>query len=138
MFNLVYASTATYPLTVSESLEWLHHFREKNASLGITGLLLYKHGSFMQALEGDEETVRSLFETIRADKRHHDVNTILTITVSQRQFPDWSMGFKNLGDERVLSVAGYKGPKELPPWVDILPWRAGVAMKLLATFNQDD
>lgn len=137
MFNLVYQSTATESPSTNELLTWLPEFREKNARLGVTGLLLYKHGSFMQALEGEEDTVRDLYEIIRADPRHHDVQTVLAITVSQRQFPDWSMGFKNLGETAVTTIPGYREPKELPPWVDILPWKACIAMKLLAEFNED-
>ena len=138
MFNLVYASKATKPLTGGELVDWLHHFREKNTRLKITGLLLYKDASFMQALEGEEDAVRDLFDVIRRDNRHHRVNPVLTITVSTRQFPDWSMGFKNLDGIDALSIPGYRQPKELPPWVDILPWRASVAMRLLAEFNEND
>ena len=136
MFHLVYASTAVRLYSSNELLDWLYEFRIKNASLGITGLLLYKDASFMQALEGDEDTVRKLYASIRDDKRHRNVNTLLTISVAQRQFPDWRMGFKNLDGLDLSSVEGYKSPRELPPWVDVLPWRASVAMKMLAVFNE--
>lgn len=90
----------------------------------------------MQALEGEEDMVRDLYDTICADRRHHQIHTLLRITVEKRWFPDWLMGFKDLGDEGGTPPAGYKPLEELPPWVDILPWRASVALKLLAQFNQ--
>ena len=96
MFQLVYASKANRDFSEGELFEMLAKFREKNVRLGITGLLLFKDGSFMQALEGDENAVLELYDTIWADDRHHDLNVLLTITVGRRQFPDWSMGFKNL------------------------------------------
>jgi hypothetical protein len=138
MFQLVYASTAAKAFTDGELFDMLARFREKNVRMGITGLLIYKHGSFMQVLEGDEETVRDLYDIICADRRHHEVNILLKITVQQRQFPDWSMGFKHLESSGGQPIDGYKTPPELPPWVDILPWKASVALKLLATFNEQE
>ncbi len=138
MFHLVYTSTAVRMFSDRELFEMLLLYREKNARLNITGLLLYKAASFMQALEGDEAIVRDLYAKISEDPLHYNVTTIVTITVPERQFPDWSMGFKNLGDEDGASIQGYRPLRELPPWVDILPWRASVAMNLLATFNQED
>jgi hypothetical protein len=136
MFQLVYASTAAKRFTDGELFDMLTAFREKNVRLGVTGLLLYKDGSFMQVLEGEEAIVRDLYDSICADKRHHEVNVLLKITVQQRQFPDWSMGFRQLETAWVSPIDGYKTPPELPPWVDILPWKASVALKFLATFNE--
>jgi hypothetical protein len=138
MFQLVYASTAAKPFTDGELFGMLARFREKNTRAGITGLLVYKDGSFMQVLEGDEETVRDLYDIISRDQRHHELNLLLKITVPQRQFPDWSMGFKQLESGGVPPIDGYKAQLELPPWVDILPWKASVALKLLATFNETE
>ena len=42
--------------------------RERNQQLGVTGLLLYKDGDFIQLLEGDKATVKALFQdSIRKD-----------------------------------------------------------------------
>lgn len=136
MFQLVYASTATKRFSPDELFELLPQYREKNARLRITGLLLYKLGAFMQLLEGNEDTVRSLYDTISEDPLHYNVNTLLTISVKRRQFPSWSMGFEELGTQTASSVQGFKPLRELPPWVDNLPWRASVAINLLASFNQ--
>lgn len=86
MFQLVYASTATKRFSPDELFELLPQYREKNARLRITGLLLYKLGAFMQLLEGNEDTVRSLYDTISEDPLHYNVNTLLTISVKRRQF----------------------------------------------------
>ena len=138
MFQLVYASTAAKVFSANELFEWLPPYREKNARLGITGLLLYKEGSFMQALEGDEAVVRELYATIRADDRHHHVLTLVTMTVPARQFPDWSMGFKNLDSEEAAPVPGYNPDPSLPSAHSELSWQASVAMSLLATFKQEN
>lgn len=64
MFHLVYASTATKRFSAGELFDLLPRYREKNARLSVTGMLLYKEGAFMHALEGEEETVRSLYATM--------------------------------------------------------------------------
>ena len=138
MFQLVYASTAMKLFSGSELLELLPRYREKNLRLGITGLLLYKHGSFMQALEGEEETVRTLFAAIRADPRHHHVLTLMALPVAARQFPNWLMGFKDLSTTAADDVPGYDPCPALPPANDGLSWRASVASSLLATFQENN
>lgn len=80
----------------NELLFLLQQSREKNLVLGITGMLLYKGGNFMQMLEGEKQTVLKLYETIRKDDRHKDVVTIMTDNIQTRNFADWSMGFANM------------------------------------------
>ena len=135
MFTIVYASLASTPFSNAELLKWLPAFREKNARLGVTGLLLYQDGAFMQALEGAEPTVRELFAVIRADARHHQVVTLLSGPVSERRFPDWSMGFA-IGEANAgLKVPGYDSFLEVRRSGDELPWKGSIAMCLLATFK---
>lgn len=81
--------------------------RENNAKLGITGMLLYKDGNFMQVFEGEEEAVRALYEKIRADSRRSGVITLQQVLAEERQFPDWSMGFRNLDSPELRTVPGY-------------------------------
>ena len=54
MHQLVYVSAATHAFTKSELLELLNKARANNQRLGITGLLLFKDGDFIQLLEGDK------------------------------------------------------------------------------------
>lgn len=138
MLSLVYVSTAVKPFTGSELFDLLSHSREKNTRRGITGLLLYKDGSFMQALEGEEEGVRSLYAAISADARHYHVITLVDMPIAERQFPNWTMGFKNLGEVDLDSVPGYNPHPILPPPHDEMSWQASVAMSLLATFMDEN
>ena len=98
MFYLIYISTASGPMADDDLVALLDQSRRKNADLGITGMLVYQLGNFMQLLEGDEAVVRNLFETIKRDKRHFAVISIITGTSTDRNFDDWSMGFCNLDD----------------------------------------
>ncbi len=136
VFSLVYTSHAVQPFTADELVELLRLAREKNARLGITGLLLYREGAFMQALEGDEAVVRELYASIRQDPRHHLVLTLVAMPVATRQFQDWSMGFSNLDQAGAGTVTGSNPAPRVPTAQDEVSWRASVAMSLLATFQQ--
>ena len=138
MFNLVYGSTASRRFSDDELFEMLVHWRETNARLGITGLLLYKEGAFIQALEGDEQTVRAMYAAIREDTRHCQVFTIQAMPIPKRQFPDWSMGFKNLHHLEAPAIPGYNPHPDFSPAGGQGSWRASVAMQLLATFAQEN
>ena len=79
-----------------ELFELLETLREKNVKKGITGMLLYKGGNFMQFLEGEEHGVKTLFEKIKRDPRHKDIVPIMQDEIEKRIFESWSMGFANM------------------------------------------
>lgn len=67
--------------------------RSRNASLGVTGALLFNEGRFLQLLEGDEDSVRAIYASIVRDGRHTDVTLIAAEPVAARRFARWSMAF---------------------------------------------
>ena len=90
----------------------------------VTGMLLYRDGRFLQLLEGAEAEVRTLFAAIVADPRHHDLVVLRERHRVLRQFPTWTMAFRDLG-ERPLTTPGYAdvlgdGPSAPDPLVDDL------------------
>jgi len=114
MFRLVYFSAAVRLFAREHLLDLLGQSRLRNTAESVTGLLLYHQGSFVQALEGPERSVRKVFGSIQADPRHQRVTTVLEETSPERQFPEWTMGFRFLDD-----------PAERPPaYNDFLntPW----------------
>ena len=107
MFSLIYASSSSRLFSDQELVQLLTQSHETNTRLGITGMLLYKDGNFMQVLEGPEEAVRERYAVITRDPRHHGVIRLLQETIPARQFPTWSMGFRNLRDVDLSEVPGY-------------------------------
>jgi hypothetical protein len=105
-------SNATRVLDDSQLTDILTVSRAANEQAGITGLLLYKEGSFMQFLEGVEQTVRELLERITLDPRHYNVAMLQEGVLDERIFPDWSMGFRML-DDGVKDVPGYADFEEM-------------------------
>jgi len=107
LIQLIYASIATKPLTEEALKELVTTCRANNARLGITGLLLYKNESFLQALEGEEGKTARLFEKIRLDRRHDGLVMLRRRPVDERSFPDWAMGYVFVPERRQESLAGF-------------------------------
>ena len=107
MYFLVYASTATKLFSPGELLALLEGSRERNHKRGVTGMLLYKDGSFMQVIEGEKPVVEALFKKLSRDSRHHGILTLLKGHETERMFPDHSMGFRDLNSPEVHATPGY-------------------------------
>lgn len=104
---LVYVSRAVRPMDEEALLVLLRQSRRDNECAGITGLLLYMGGCFMQALEGEREAVLSLYGRIAADPRHEQVTTLIKFAIPARHFPDWSMGFADIDKVAAEDRAGF-------------------------------
>jgi hypothetical protein len=107
LFHLVYVSSATRLFTPTELIELLELSRKKNQVAGITGMLLYRDGNFMQVLEGEEADVVKTHARITGDPRHNGLITLLKGEIAQRGFGDWSMGFRNLDSPDLRDLPGY-------------------------------
>lgn len=107
MISLVYVSFASHELSDEELKDILEVSRRNNKPDGVTGMLLYRDGFFIQALEGEESVVRPLYEKIKQDDRHKNVLLVTESKINSRSFNDWSMGFNKLSDEDVEQLPGF-------------------------------
>lgn len=96
IYHIAYFSTATQLFTETDLTELLAISKRNNSALGVTGILLFIEGCFLQVLEGEKEVVKSIFEKVEKDRRHDDVFTLFEGEKVERSFEKWSMGFKNL------------------------------------------
>ncbi len=94
IYKLVYVSSASKPMSQGEILELLEISRQNNFLLDVTGILLCYEGNFFQLLEGEKETVKDLYAKISEDGRHRGVIRIFSEVAEEREFPNWSMGYK--------------------------------------------
>lgn len=131
LYSLVYVSSATKDFTDHDLQGLLKLAREKNAGLGVTGMLLYRDGFFMQALEGEESALDSLYNTIKRDPRHQDVLVVYKKPLKERKFGTWTMGFNKIDDK---SVEGYTDFLTAPKPAHFAE-RAGEAEALLDNFR---
>jgi hypothetical protein len=107
MFRMAYVSTASKLFDSDELRLLLKQARENNNRDGITGMLLYKNGQFMQVLEGSAEAVTATFSRISRDPRHRKVKVLLNGAVQERRFSSWSMAFRDLSLPDHQEVPGF-------------------------------
>lgn len=96
LISLVYVSFAAHDMTDNELRELLEECRVANEPIHVTGMLLYRDGFFIQALEGEREAVEKLYESITRDPRHRNVTLIFKGDIHRRSFPNWTMGYHRI------------------------------------------
>jgi hypothetical protein len=100
--RLIYLSYASGPMDEDELSAILAASRRNNERDGLTGLLLYHEGRFLQCLEGPKEVLMRTLIRIRLDSRHRGVHVLLDEEKEGRLFAGWQMGFEsNLAGERL-------------------------------------
>jgi hypothetical protein len=115
LVRLLYASRAvdTSPGAIETILA---QSREHNPSTGITGILCYGGGIFLQAIEGGRTQVSDLFGHIQRDARHKDVVLLQFEEILERRFGGWSMGQVNLTKLNHSTLLKYSEKPELDPY----------------------
>ena len=78
-----------------------------NQQDGITGMLLYSEGNFLQVLEGETATVDATYARIEKDARHHNLILLSREDVARRHFGNWSMGYRQLAPDDVARFPAY-------------------------------
>ena len=105
MIQLIYRSAATVPFSERQLADLLTRARDNNAELGLTGLLLYDDGSFLQVLEGEREPLLTIYGRI-LKIRHDKLTKLLERPIDERRFGDWQMGFVSV-TRLGLAIPGY-------------------------------
>ena len=86
--------------------ELLFYAREKNKRLAITGVLLLIQGKFIQYIEGYEEDIDSVYESIKIDTRHNDLLLLDSGYIDKRQYTNWSMAYKKVNNSEINDILG--------------------------------
>lgn len=92
---IVYASLCVIPpaYAATQIDDLVAKARHRNASLGITGALIYSERHFAQAIEGEEADLNQLMESISRDPRHKDLVILEQAPIARRRFQRWSLGY---------------------------------------------
>ena len=122
MHAIAYVSAASWNLLEEQLERIVSESRRLNASNGITGVLLYCDGNFMQYLEGEKDAVMATFERIRASECHYQINELMNQPILEREFGDWTMGLSRPGPEEFveLAAARWKGSAQTGPGASLL------------------
>ncbi len=94
LHQLVYMSSARPELTKDALIDILAAAQKNNARRGITGLLLHSDGNLIQVIEGTQANVEALYAKISNDQRHDNPMVLYRKEISQRDFPEFKMGFR--------------------------------------------
>lgn len=85
--------------------------RARNATRGLTGLLLNDRRHFLQFLEGPRGALADLLIGLAADTRHADLRVLTCRPLSVRLFSGWDMASRPLEDGR-STLAGFAASLE--------------------------
>ena len=115
LVRLLYASRAID--TSPEAIETiLAQSRSHNPECGITGILCYGGGIFLQAIEGGRMSVSELYGHIQRDARHKDVVLLHYEEIYERRFGGWTMGQVDMSRINASILLKYAEKPELDPY----------------------
>lgn len=91
MFNsALYVSKATVAFSDNDVQQLVALATNKNNRMGITGFIRFKDGFFVQYIEGTQDAIHEMKNTLYADERHH-ILLWLEDTMVTRKFSGWAM-----------------------------------------------
>ena len=134
LVRLLYASRAIDPSP--EAIDAiLSQSRQYNPASGITGILCYGGGIFLQAIEGGRMPVSALYGHIQCDKRHKDVVLLHYEEIAERRFGGWTMGQVNMSKINTSILLKYAERPELDPYSVSGTVSLALLEELMATAN---
>jgi Sensors of blue-light using FAD len=115
LVRLLYASRAI-DISAEAIDAILAQSRQHNPECGITGILCYGGGIFLQAIEGGRMAVSELYGHIQKDPRHKDVVLLHYEEIAERRFGGWTMGQVNTSRINTSILLKYAEKPELNPY----------------------
>jgi hypothetical protein len=135
MIQISYLSRASSPFSSEQLLALLQQCHANNTARGITGMLFYGNGTFLQVIEGAETAVDELVGRIARDSRHDDIRILSRKPIERREHPDWTMGFERVTDAGLRDVAGLRDFAENDFTPEVLAARKDVVDTLMDRFR---
>ena len=109
LFRLIYSSEAKPDLSTADLEEMLAESRIRNRAHGITGVLVFVDGAFLQILEGEKDDVLALMGRIERDPRHRGIKVFHEEDIDARAFASWSMAYLTPSAEELSRWAELDG-----------------------------
>ncbi|RYF55916.1 MAG: diguanylate phosphodiesterase, partial [Comamonadaceae bacterium] len=129
IFTLVYRSKIAFDADV-DVVAIVDSANIANRNRGITGVLLFNGCYFLQMLEGDEDKVLQVFDTIHRDTRHTDVVRLLGDYAPRRKFGSWGM--------KLLDLQSIPAAMVERPLANLVGWDAAImggrAHRIMSSF----
>lgn len=116
LVRLMYASRAVPTVDQDALLAILRQCKTRNPEHGITGVLCFSEGIFLQVLEGGRSAVNALYNRIVVDPRHTQVELMSYSEIGERRFAGWSMGQVNMARLNRALLLKYSATATLDPF----------------------
>jgi len=116
LVRLMYASRAVPAVDQEELISILRKSKHDNPTHGITGVLCFSEGIFLQVLEGGRSAVNRLYNRIVSDSRHTEVVLLSYEEIGERRFAGWSMGQVNMARLNPALLLKYSERATLDPY----------------------
>ena len=116
LVRLLYVSRAVSPDSPEVIESILSDSRAHNLGQGITGILCYGGGIFLQAIEGGRNAVSELYGHIQKDARHKDVVLLHYEEITERRFGGWTMRQVDTSRVNTNILLKYAERAELDPY----------------------
>ncbi|MGQ3056034.1 MAG: BLUF domain-containing protein [Nevskia sp.] len=131
LWSLVYHSQVRRPMSDDDLARLQRAAAARNRAEGLTGLLIYDNGRFFQWLEGPEESLEKVWQSIQRDPRHGAIDLLGRTQTPVRCFGEWDMKLSTRSLTQQKTNAGFI---HLPPTlIDTLNRRPHAAAELLAS-----
>ena len=135
MHQIVYTSGARQEFSATDLKKLLVAARMRNKAVGVTGMLVFHDGAFLQAIEGEKRAVNEIFARIQNDPRHGDLVVLHRGPGrEQRVFGEWSMGFADFSG----AAAILKGFVRFNEDVKLKELDSARAVELLTACDDDE
>jgi hypothetical protein len=85
---------------------------KNNSAHDVTGALLYSGGYFCQVIEGSQDALEELYETIQMDDRHGQVTILHYEPIAARNFSEWAMALAGIEDNKRFDIEGVLASKD--------------------------
>lgn len=116
LVRLIYVSRAVDPSSHDTTESIVEQSQHHNPANGITGVLCFSGGVYLQALEGGRKAVNELYGHIARDARHKDIMLLHYEEISERRFAGWTMGRVNLARINPTVLLKYFERSEMDPY----------------------
>jgi blue light- and temperature-responsive anti-repressor len=114
---LTYKSKATTTPSRADIAGIVRKARSRNRELGITGMLLFEDGCFLQTLEGPPAHLDLVWNAIKRDPRHCDIQVMSEHVSSGRLFSNWDLKLYDRHHESRKATASNAAPPAITRYI---------------------
>src|ERR1700728_778113 len=94
LIHVIYLGAASPDLSEHDTVKYLNEARKANRQNDVSGMMLYVGGCLLLLLEGEAAKVDAASRAVSSDER--EMRMILREPISEREFPEWIMGFETV------------------------------------------